>query len=154
MHASFVWELRVQIPCPVYRLSQSLRPNQSCRPRGNISFQILCSVQSVLVELKHDEFFLHQLRAMELANNVRSMPGQQYRSAYALLKQAKKGFNGLTIRVDVDPDFPAHLLKPVLELLRMFHGPLNELSILGSPDAEQAQKKRRATSIAYNHRSL
>ncbi|CAO2647078.1 Nn.00g080000.m01.CDS01 [Neocucurbitaria sp. VM-36] len=115
----------------------------------NVSSHIPASVperQLALVQLEHFEKFLEQIRIMELVNGVRVMPGEEFPDANDAQITATQGFHGLNIRVQVNPDYAPHLMKPLLERFRMFHGPLNEVSIVGSSEPQQARSIE--TSIA------
>ncbi|KAJ4377203.1 hypothetical protein N0V83_000026 [Neocucurbitaria cava] len=109
--------------------------------------------QLLLVPLEHFKHFLCQVRVMELSTGVRIMPGQRFEGPHYDETwnelTAAVGFHGLNIRVYVDPDsgYPAHKMKPLLEYFRMFHGPLNEVTIVGADDAQQARSIEASISV-------
>ncbi|KAF1847864.1 uncharacterized protein K460DRAFT_426717 [Cucurbitaria berberidis CBS 394.84] len=113
-----------------------IRPSPASQPKR----------QLVLIKLEHFVAFLAQIRMAELINSVRVMPRAFFIGDNQGLYNAMKGFNGLKIRVHVDPNYPHHWMQALLDCFDMFHGPLNEVSIIGSFDAQQA--RRIETSIA------
>lgn len=88
------------------------------------------------------------------------MPGQQFEGPHYDETRdrltAVVGFHGLNIRVHVDPDsgFPAHMMKPLLERFRMFHGPLNEVTIVGADDVHQARSIEASISLPHDNETL
>jgi hypothetical protein len=120
--------------------------------------------QIVLVQLHHFETFLQCLRVSEFTDGVRVLPGQVFdgppydkitfhkavdadgRDCYIITDDrewpaitANAGFHGLSIRVIVNPTYPEQRTKRLLELFRIFHGSLNEVTIIGSSDPLQAR---------------
>jgi hypothetical protein len=83
---------------------------------------------------------------MEFSSGVRVMPGQQFDSQLRddagdfVPSTAAKGQHGLTLRVVVNsPTFPLVRMNRLLEQFRMFHGPLNEVSIIGCAELARAR---------------
>ncbi|KAF1918610.1 hypothetical protein BDU57DRAFT_535680 [Ampelomyces quisqualis] len=94
--------------------------------------------QLFLVHVENFESFLREVRVMELVYATRIMQGTPLLAdATNTLSNttAKVGQHGLKIRVDVHGNFPSHHMKSLLNLFRMFQGPLNEVCIQGFEDS-------------------
>jgi hypothetical protein len=97
--------------------------------------------QLFLVQLSYFEAFLQCIRHMEFAYGVRVMPGQQFPSqhrlgnGHAVPVTAVNGQHGLNMQVVVNnPEYPTKRMNKLLEQSRMFHSPLNEVTIIGCAD--------------------
>ena len=91
--------------------------------------------QIILMPASHLENLLRAIRIVEFANGVRAMPGQIYRNVVTNKDcVALPGMHGMSICVHVNQDYPSVDICRSLEHLRILHGPLNEVSIIGAPD--------------------
>lgn len=108
-------------------------PRMTCWPRR------LPEKQPVLVQMRFLKAFLEHIRIVELSFGVRTMPGEIFSSLGFEDIVALRGFHGLCIRVELNEDYNEEKCVPLLNLFEMFHGPLNEVTILGCRDAATAQ---------------
>lgn len=92
----------------------------------------------VLVRLEDFEMFLLFLRQVDLCDSLRVVPGDIFNSRGSQATTAMVGFHGSNIRVPCEYDYPADQTQKLLEKFRMFHGPLNEITIIGAPDSARA----------------
>ncbi|RYF36950.1 MAG: hypothetical protein EOO38_27035, partial [Cytophagaceae bacterium] len=110
--------------------------------------------QLFLVHVENVEDFLQEIRVMELVYAIRVKPGTPLRASEAssssLNTTATVGLNGLRIRVDVHGNYPSHRMKSLLDLFRMFQGPLNEVCIQGFEDTKHALAIERAITKGVN----
>jgi hypothetical protein len=105
--------------------------------------------QIILVSADDLPKFLESLRIVEFANGVRVMPGQSFNSFDTTVeKSAVRGVHGLSMCIHVDSFYRQSELTACLEQFRMFHGPLNELSIIGAPDDQQVQEIEASISVS------
>jgi hypothetical protein len=96
--------------------------------------------QTILVTLDDLPKFLELLCITELANSVRVMPGQSFLGFGSTGERtAIRGIHGLSMCIHVDSSYRQSEVTSCLDHFRISHGPLNELSIIGAPNEEQAQ---------------
>jgi hypothetical protein len=97
--------------------------------------------QMILVSAGRLPGFLQCLRMTEMANGIRVMPGQTFRGAGTILEKiAIRSVHGLSLCIHVDSSsYRKSEITSCLEHFRIFHGPLNELFIIGAPEEQQAR---------------
>jgi hypothetical protein len=110
--------------------------------------------QTILVTLDDLPKFLELLRITELANSVRVMPGESFpRFGSTEESTAIRGIHGLSTCIHVGSSYRQSEVTSCLDNLRIFHRPLNEFSIIGAPNEEQAQDIE-ASIFALRHSEL
>lgn len=92
--------------------------------------------QLFLVHFVNLEFSLQRIRIMELIYVLRCKPGRILDTPAAAdglreIAIVRPGLHGLRSQVDVHGGIPVRRMQSLLELFRMFHGQLNEVSIFG-----------------------
>lgn len=102
--------------------------------RYRISRQIILLPASQLQKL------ISVLRITELANIPRVVEGELFRNRYTNEEyRVKRREHGLSILIHVNDGYPSSVVKNCLEHFRRFNGPLNEVSIVGAVDEQQAR---------------
>ncbi|KAG9193264.1 hypothetical protein G6011_03299 [Alternaria panax] len=97
--------------------------------------------QVLLVPVSNLRSFLDDFRKLELSHAVRVMPGKTFEDRPSHQKRIEAiGVYGLSIRIHVNPNYVAKFISASLEEFRRLHGPLNEVSIIGAPDEQQAHR--------------
>jgi hypothetical protein len=94
----------------------------------------------ILVPLDASPKVLKLLRIVELANSIRVIPGQSIGN-FGTTKErtAIRGVHGLNMCIHIDSSYRRSEVTACLEPFRVFRGRLNELSIIGSPNEQQAR---------------
>jgi hypothetical protein len=108
--------------------------------------------QLVLVQLESFEAFLQCLRQAELTTSLRIMPGEKFRDVDSDMQvPAKAGVHGLNLTiVVVDSGYKNDWMDVLLDKFRIFHGPLNKISIVGAPNANHARSIENSISKPQN----
>ncbi|KAH7550902.1 hypothetical protein BM1_10275 [Bipolaris maydis] len=96
--------------------------------------------QIMLIPASQLSSLVSALRIVELAHVLRRLPGELYRNRITDKEyRVHTEQHGLSICINVNPDYPTSLIRTSLDHFGTLHGPLNEISIIGAPDTQQAQ---------------
>ncbi|USP72870.1 hypothetical protein yc1106_00144 [Curvularia clavata] len=84
--------------------------------------------------------FVTALRITELANVPRLLHGAPFKNTHTNEEfRVERGKHGLSVLIHVNEGYPCSVIKSCLEEFRRLHGPLNEISVIGNVDEQQAR---------------